>query len=123
MRIAALTIGVLTVAFASGCAKQEEKPLPAEPPTTQTGAASVSAPLVQLASLDGVSVEAGCGLCIYGMPGVDGCVPAVVIEGQPLLMTGIEMDLHDHGLCTEAAQAVVSGEVKDGTFVATQFDI
>ncbi len=63
-------------------------------------------------------MQVGCAMCIYDMDGVAGCKPAAVVEGQPRLMTGVELDLHAFGLCTAPRQAVVSGRLEGQTFLA-----
>ena len=70
-----------------------------------------------------MTVEAGCGSCIFKMPGVQGCKLAVKIDGKPYLVTGASVNAHEAGLCQAAKQATCSGEVKDDTFVATSFEL
>ena len=70
-----------------------------------------------------MTVEAGCGSCIFKMPGVEGCKLAVKIDGKPYLVTGADVDAHKAGLCQGAKQATCSGEIKDDTFVATSFEL
>ena len=67
--------------------------------------------------------QVGCAMCIYDMDGVAGCKPAVVVEGQPRLMTGVDMDLHAFGLCTGPRQAVISGRLEGPTFLATKVKV
>ncbi len=69
------------------------------------------------------TVEAGCGSCIFKMPGVQGCQLAVKIDGKPYLVTGASVNAHKAGLCRGAKQAKCSGEVKDDMFVATSFQL
>lgn len=69
------------------------------------------------------TVEVGCAQCVYHMSGVQACEMAAVVNGQPMLLTGVEVDLHEHGLCSGAAEAVVSGRVVDGELVATELEI
>ncbi len=71
-----------------------------------------------MASPQETTVEVGCAMCIYNMDGVAGCKPAAVVDGQPRLMTGVDMDLHAYGLCTPPRQAVVSGRLEGQTFLA-----
>ena len=71
-----------------------------------------------MASRQETTVQVGCAMCIYNMDGVAGCQPAVAIDGQPRLMTGVDMDLHAYGLCTAPRQAVVSGRLEWQTFLA-----
>ncbi|MCH7721682.1 MAG: hypothetical protein IH988_11965, partial [Planctomycetes bacterium] len=37
-----------------------------------------------------IQVTAGCGSCVFGMDGVEGCPLAVMIEDKPYLVTGVE---------------------------------
>ncbi len=74
-------------------------------------------------SVQMTSTEIGCAMCIYDMDGVAGCTPAALIDGQPRLMTGVDMDLHAFGLCTAARQAVVSGRLEGQTFLATKVEV
>jgi len=76
-----------------------------------------------MASPQETTVEIGCAMCIYDMDGVAGCKPAVVVDGQPRLMTGVDMDLHAFGLCTAPRQAVVSGRLEGQTFLATKVTV
>ena len=72
-------------------------------------------------------VEAACGECKFGLKG-DGCDLAVRIGGRAYFVKGVDMDsLGDahaaHGLCNAIRKARVTGEVKDGRFVATRFEL
>ena len=69
------------------------------------------------------TVEAGCGSCIFEMPGVLGCKLAVKIDGKPYLVTGASVNAHKAGLCRDAKKAKCLGEIKDGMFVATSFEL
>ena len=64
-------------------------------------------------------VEVGCGLCSYGMDGVEGCLTAAKIGDTPYLVTGAELDAHSSGLCQSVKQAMMAGEIEDGMFVAS----
>lgn len=73
------------------------------------------------------TVEASCGECQFGMEG-DGCDLAVRIDGKSYYVDGAKMDDHgdahgDDGMCNCIRKATVSGEVKDGRFVATSFEL
>ncbi len=76
-----------------------------------------------LAAFENRTVKVGCGMCIYEMVGVDSCELAIHADGHSMLVTGVDMDLHDHGLCSKEGMAVVSGEVKDGVLVATSVEV
>lgn len=72
-------------------------------------------------------VEASCGECQFGMGG-DGCDLAVRIDGKPYFVEGADIDDHgdahgEDGLCNCIRKARVSGEVRDGRFVATLFEL
>ena len=69
------------------------------------------------------AIEVGCGSCIYGMDGVEGCVTAVKVGDKHYLVTGVELDAHSSGLCDSAKQAKVAGEVRDGKFVASKIEL
>ena len=73
---------------------------------------------VQTASMQ--ALEVGCASCIYEMAGVEGCQPAVKIEGETLLVVGnLGFDAHGSGICGEVKQADLTGEVREGEFVAS----
>ncbi len=76
-----------------------------------------------MTSVQMTTTEIGCAMCIYNMEGVAGCTPAVVVDGQPRLMTGVDMDLHAYGLCTAPRQAVVSGRLEGQTFLARTVNV
>lgn len=69
------------------------------------------------------SVEIGCASCIYKIDGVEGCVAAVKIGSQPLLVQGTQIDAHALGLCTQAKQALVVGNVEGDKFVASKINL
>ena len=67
-------------------------------------------------------VEASCGQCQLGMEG-NGCDLAVRIDGKSYYVDGSLIDDHgdahgDNGLCNCIRKAKVTGEIKDGRFVA-----
>lgn len=66
------------------------------------------------------TVEAGCGACIYKMPGVEGCPLAVVIDGKPYLVEGAKWPNHDY--CDAKQQAVATGKLENGKFIATSLE-
>lgn len=63
------------------------------------------------------TVEAGCGVCIYHMPGIEGCPLALLIDGKPYLVDGAEWPNHDY--CDFKCHAVVNGKIEAGRFIAT----
>ncbi len=85
---------------------------------TETAATS------EVVTLRSETVEVACGSCVYGMDGVVGCKLAVRINnGDPMLVTGSDLDLHEHNLCSAATDAVVTGEVEGDTLVVTAVEI
>ncbi len=74
------------------------------------------------------TVEAGCATCIFDMPDVTGCKLAVKIDGRAYLVTGSSIDDHGDahaasGLCNASRKAIVEGEIEDGRFVASKFEL
>ncbi len=72
-------------------------------------------------------VEASCGQCQFGMEG-KGCDLAVKINGKTWYVDGTSLDGHgdahgDDGMCNCIRQATVTGEIKDGRFVSTAFEL
>ncbi len=101
---------VLTLGVALGGCSQT--------PKTETAATS------EVVTLRSETVEVACGMCVYGMTGVQGCQLAAKIgNGDPILVTGSDLDLHEHELCSAASDAVVTGEVEGDTLVVTAVEI
>ncbi len=79
---------------------------------------------------DGITigvVEAACGQCQFGMPGT-GCDLAVRIEGHDHFVDGTSIDGHgdahaEKGLCNFIRTARVSGELVDGRFIVSSFEL
>lgn len=74
------------------------------------------------------TVEAGCATCMFEMPGVEGCVLAVRIEGKPYLVKGSEIDDHGDahaadGFCNAVRQAHVEGRIENDTFMVTKMEL
>jgi hypothetical protein len=67
-----------------------------------------------------LTVEAACGVCIYRMPGLEGCPLAVKIDGRAYLVEGAEWPNHDY--CERTCQAIVSGRIEGDKFVATKLE-
>lgn len=72
-------------------------------------------------------VEAAGGECQFSMPGT-GRELAVRMDGQSYFVDGVGIDdhgdAHAHdGLCNAVRKARVSGEVREGRFVATAFGL
>ena len=86
---------------------------------TQTAGVSPAA----MSTLKAQTIEVGCGLCVYNMSDVAGCQLAAKIDGEPILVKGVELDLHDHGLCSGSKSAVVSGVVEGKELLATSVEV
>ncbi len=87
-------------------------------PMTETAATA------EVVTLRSETVEVACGSCVYGMDGVVGCkLAAKINNGDPILVTGSDLDLHEHNLCSTATDAVVSGEVDGDTLIASSVEI
>jgi len=72
-------------------------------------------------------VEAACGECQFGMPG-KGCDLAVRMDGQSYFVDGAGIDDNgdahaQDGLCNAVRKARVAGEVRDGRFIASAFEL
>ena len=72
-------------------------------------------------------VEASCGECQFKLEG-SGCDLAVRIDGKSYFVDGAKIDEHgdahsQHGMCNAIRQARVTGEIKDGRFVASAFEL
>ena len=76
-----------------------------------------------LASLENQDIEVGCAMCVYGMEGADGCALAAMIKGKPMMVNGVELDMHGHGLCSGAKRALVSGKIEGGELVASKVEV
>ena len=74
------------------------------------------------ASFSDRTIEVGCAMCIYDMDGVQGCTLAANIDGEPMLMTGVDVDLHAHDLCSVAKDAVVTASMEGDGLVASTID-
>jgi len=72
-------------------------------------------------------VEAACGMCKFDMEGT-ACELAVRIDGEAYYVDGSKMsdhgEMHGHGgMCTTIREAEVIGEVVDGRFKVTHFEL
>jgi hypothetical protein len=76
-----------------------------------------------MAAFEKKEVEVGCAMCVYGMEGADSCTLAAKIKDKPMMVKGAELDMHDHGLCSGAKRAVVSGKIEGGDLVASKVEI
>ncbi len=88
----------------------------AAPPTGDPSAPAIA--VTQAAAQD---LETGCGSCVFGMEGVQGCQLAVKVDGKPYLVSGVKMPGHESGLCDHSRMAAITGQVEDERFVATSF--
>ncbi len=73
-------------------------------------------------------VEASCGQCQFGMKGKGGCDLAVRIDGKTYFVDGTDINKHGDahaadGFCSAIRKAEVTGEIKNGRFVATSFKL
>jgi len=92
---------------------------------SNTPAPSAPPPLV--AKFDALRVEASCGMCQLGMKGED-CALAIRTGDGAWYVDGVDEselgDAHsDDGICNAVRHAIVSGEVREGRFVATKFEL
>ncbi|MHC4947774.1 MAG: DUF6370 family protein [Planctomycetota bacterium] len=122
MRLALPCLSVVVLLALPGCEKKEPAPEAKTPAVAADNTADVR-PAASTVAIEDLSVEVGCGKCIYHMPGVQGCEVAAVVNGTPMLVKGSGVDAHAHGLCGSSKTATVSGEVKDGAFVATSVSV
>jgi Family of unknown function (DUF6370) len=72
-------------------------------------------------------VDASCGECQFKLEG-NGCDLAVRIDGKAYYVDGAKMDEHgdahgEHGMCNAIRKAKVTGEINEGRFVATSFEL
>lgn len=73
------------------------------------------------------AVEAACGQCKFGLKG-KGCSLAVRMDGKAYFVDGTNIDDHgdahaDDGFCNKVRKANVQGEVVDGRFKASYFEL
>ena len=72
-------------------------------------------------------VDASCGICQFGMTG-DECELAVKINDKYYYVEGTAIDQHgdahaEDGFCSVVRKAKVTGQIKNGVFVATSFEL
>lgn len=71
--------------------------------------------------------DASCGICNFKMTG-DECALAVKINDKFYYVEGSAIDEHgdahaEDGLCSAIRKAKVTGQIKNGVFVATSFQL
>ena len=71
------------------------------------------------ASISG-ELEAGCGMCVYQMAGVNGCKLAVKVGDKPLLVEGFQPK--QMWYCKGAKKCNVEGKVEGDKFLATKVE-
>jgi hypothetical protein len=72
-------------------------------------------------------VEASCGQCNFKLPGTE-CDLAIRLDGKAYFVDGTKIDDHgdahaNDGFCNTIRKAKVQGEVVDGRFKATYFQL
>ncbi len=80
---------------------------------------SAAAPAAVASSSSVRSLEVGCAGCVFHMKGAEGCQLAVKIEGQPYLVSGVDMPGHESGMCDHSRTADLAGKLEGDHFVAT----
>lgn len=109
MKTPLLILGLCLAALIPSCATKS-------PPAT---AAKFTRPVL---------VEAACGQCQLGLKDQKGCDLAIRYAGKSYFVDGFKMDdLGDahaaDGLCNAVRQAKVTGQITNGRFVASTFDL
>ncbi len=74
-------------------------------------------------TLQSETVEVGCGMCVYGTAGAKGCKLYADVNGKTIPVSGADLDLHAHNLCSVSKDAVVSGRVDGDTLVVTSIEV
>ncbi len=98
-------------------ASKHDKDVAAKEPASESGVIKITDQIV----------EASCGQCQFEMEG-SGCDLAIRVDGKTYYVDGSNIDDHgdahgDDGLCNCIRQAKVTGEIKDGRFAATVFEV
>ncbi len=102
-----------------GCQQQTERPA--------MGSQHESSPETVAQQYRAVIVDAACGQCQFGLPG-SSCDLAVRINGASYFVDGTGIDDHgdahsSDGFCNAVRPVRVSGQVQEGRFVATHFEV
>lgn len=108
---------MLPVLALAACSGDEPAPAAQAPAAAAAGSSTAGA----VAATNAGTVEVACASCVYKMDGVSGCHLATMVDGKPMLVTGVPTPGHDSGLCEGAKQASMAGQVVDGQYVATSF--
>lgn len=113
-----IALSVTALSF-NGCQQQSEQLV-----MEDQAAGSSETPVLQF---QGSIVEASCGQCQFDLSG-SGCNLAVRIDGDAYFVDGTEIDDHGdahaaEGFCNMVRQARVSGQIENGRFAATQFEL
>ena len=114
---------LIVLTLVAGCGPDSATTDSSQSPAGTSDAANTSAAAPR--KITDQIVEASCGQCQFGMPG-SGCDLAIRIDGESWYVDGSSIDDHgdahgDDGLCNCIRQAKVTGEIREGRFVATQF--
>ena len=122
MKFTAIFCLLFCLAISVGCQNQIADSSGENPDPT-----AVKSPAVALTNVSNQTVEASCGQCQFNMEG-KGCELAVRIDGKFYYVDGAAMDDHgdahsDDGMCNCIRHAKVSGEIKDGRFLSTSFEL
>ena len=110
MKTSLLIIGLCLTALVTGCS----------PTPVATEAVKLEGPTI---------VEAACGQCQLGLKEKKGCDLAIRHEGTSYFVDGFKMadlggDAHAaDGLCTVVRNAKVTGQIANGRFAATTFEL
>jgi len=88
--------------------------------STETSAEALIPP----ANTSGRIVDAGCGMCTYGIEGIKRCETWVNIDNKKLKVTGVDHNTHKSGLCKSGKhQAKVTGSIQGDKFVASSLEV
>ena len=130
MQINKLSALLLCLVVSAGCQNQTDVSQvdagQTDNTSNESGTDSDSLSQQKTAFIDQI-VEASCGECQFGLEG-SGCDLAVRIDDKSYYVVGALMDHYgdahgDDGMCNCVRQAKVSGEIKDGRFVSTSFEL
>ena len=113
-RVAVFSLLIIGLAALGGCQNSGEEVAS----TGDSGSAQ---------TLNEQTVEASCGQCQFGMDG-SGCDLAIRIGDNSYWVDGTGIDDHgdahgEDGLCNCVRKAIVSGEIKEGRFHVSSFEL